>query len=104
MRITGETNVSDLLKINEEAMLRTLAWLAPDIGRLQSPAPLRTIIGSVSVEQAARIARIPLAEALYVLNLAAGEEEGTLAEELRERIGLSPQSSLRPKTMVPKDN
>ena len=93
MRITGETNVSDLLKINEETMLRTLAWLTPDIGRLQSPAPLRTIIGRVSVEQAARIARIPLAEALYVLNLAAGEEEDTLAEELRERIGLSPASA-----------
>jgi hypothetical protein len=95
MKITGETNVSDLLKINEETMLRTLAWLAPDIGRLQSPAPLRTIIGCVSVEQAARIARIPLAEALYVLNLAAGEEEDTLAEELRERIGLSPERSPR---------
>ena len=38
--------------------------------------------GRVSVKQAARIADIPLAEALYVLNLAAGAEEKQLASEL----------------------
>jgi len=87
MRITPETNIDDLLEINEEKMLTTLAWLAPDLGRLQSPAPLRAIIGRVSVEQAARIARIPLAEMLYVLNLAAGEKEDDLSEELRKGDG-----------------
>ena len=34
MRITGEMNVSDLLEVNEEKMLRTLTWLAPELGRL----------------------------------------------------------------------
>lgn len=88
MRITGEMNMSGVLEINEEKMLNTLAWLAPDLGRLQSPNPLRAVIGRVSVEQAARIARIPLAEMLYVLNLAAGEKEDALSEELRARDGL----------------
>lgn len=88
MKITPDMNVNDLLEINEEKMLKTLAWLAPDLGRLQSPDPLRAIIGSVSIEQAARVARIPLAEMLYVLNLAAGEKEDALAEELcaRDRL------------------
>lgn len=88
MRITPEMNVSDLLEINEEKMLKTLAWLAPDLGRLQSPDPLRAIIGRVSIEQASRIARIPLAEILYVLNLAAGENEDALSDELcaRDRL------------------
>lgn len=41
--------------------------------------------GRVSVEQAARIARIPLTEMLYVLNLAIGEAEEKLSAELREK-------------------
>lgn len=75
-------NVKDVLEIDEEKMLKTFAWLAPELGRLQYPNPQRAIIGCVSVEQAARITRIPIAEMLYVLNLAAGEKEEDLSEEL----------------------
>jgi len=63
-------------------MQRTLGWLAPDLGRLQYPEPQRQVIGCVSIEQAARIERMPLAEMLYVLNLAAGETEEVLSDEL----------------------
>lgn len=82
MKISGSMEIDAVLAIDEERMLKTLAWLAPELGRLQYPNPLRAIVGSVTVEQAARIARIPLSEMLYVLNLAAGETEEDMAEEL----------------------
>lgn len=82
MKVTGDMEISAVLAIDEDKMLRTLEWLAPELGRLQSPNPLRATIGSVSVEQAARIAQIPLSEMLYALNLAAGEAEETLSSEL----------------------
>ena len=77
--------IESVLQISEKKMLGTLAWLAPELGRLQQPNPRRSTLGSVTVEQAARIARIPLAEMLYVLNLAAGENEDSLSVELRSR-------------------
>ncbi|NOT46831.1 MAG: hypothetical protein HOP17_03650 [Acidobacteria bacterium] len=82
MKITGDMEINAVLAIDEEKMLKTLSWLVPELGWLQTPHPLRSTIGSVSVEQAARIARIPLSEMLYALNLAAGETEQTLSAEL----------------------
>lgn len=75
--------IKEVLVINEEKMLKTLMWLAPEFKRLQYPKLRRAMGGRVSVEQAARIARIPLTEMLYVLNLAIGEPEEKLSEELR---------------------
>lgn len=83
MKITADMEIERVLQTNEKKMLGTLAWLAPDLGRLQQPNPRRSTLGSVTVEQAARIARIPLAEMLYVLNLAAGEDNEELSAELR---------------------
>jgi len=85
MRVTSSMDVEAVLAIDEGRMLKTLAWLAPELGRLQSPSPQRKVIGQVTIEQAARIARIPLSEMLYVLNLAAGETEEELAKELYSR-------------------
>lgn len=82
MKITGETTILAVLEIDEEKMMNTLTWLAPELGRLQYPNPRRSVVGRVSVEQASRIARVPLAEMLYVLNLAAGESEENLSKEL----------------------
>lgn len=82
MKVTSDMTIDAVLAIDEEKMLHTLAWLAPELCRLQSPSPRRATIGSVSVKQAARIARIPLTEMLYALNLAAGETEEDLSEEL----------------------
>ena len=83
MKITREMKIKEVLAIDEEKMLTTLAWLTPEFERLQYPKLRRAMGGRVSVEQAARIARIPLTEMLYVLNLAVGEPEEKLSEELR---------------------
>ncbi len=83
MRITGDLKIKEVLAIDEEKMIMTLMWLAPEFERLRYPKLRRAMAGRVSVSQAARIARIPLAEMLYVLNLALGEDESKLSDELR---------------------
>lgn len=85
MKITRDMKIKEVLAFNEEKMLTTLGWLAPEFERLRYKKLRRAMSGRVSVEQAARIARIPLTEILYVLNLAIGEPEEKLAEELRQR-------------------
>lgn len=82
MKIKGDSKIKDVLAIDEEKMITTLMWLAPEFERLQYPKLRRAMAGRVSVSQAARIARIPLTEILYVLNLAAGENEAELSEQL----------------------
>ena len=82
MKITRDSKIKDVLALNEEKMITALRWLAPEFERLHYPKLRRAMAGRVSVSQAARIARIPLAEILYVLNLALGENEAELAEEL----------------------
>lgn len=88
MIVTPDMTVKEALKINEH-MLEAFVWLAPEFERLRNPALRKLMAGRVNVEQAARIAGIPLTEALYVLNLAAGEEEGVL---MRELTNLNPES------------
>lgn len=83
MKITGNTKVKDVLAYDEDKMIRTLMWLAPEFERLQYPKLRRAMAGRVSVSQAARIARVPLTEILYALNLAIGVDEAELAAELR---------------------
>lgn len=83
MKITRDMKIKEVLAVDEEKMLKTLYWLAPEFERLQYPKLRRAMSGRVSVQQAARIARIPLTEMLYVLNLAAGEREEKLSKELR---------------------
>lgn len=82
MKIKGDSKIKDVLAIDEEKMITTLMWLAPEFERLQYPKLRRAMAGRVSVAQAARIARIPLTEILYMLNLAAGDNEAELSEEL----------------------
>lgn len=82
MKITGKMKIKEVLAFDEEKMITTLTWLAPEFERLTHPKLRRAMSGRVSVEQAARIARIPLTEMLYALNLAIGEDEAHLAEEL----------------------
>jgi hypothetical protein len=85
MKITRDMKIKEVLAFDEEKMLSTLMWLAPEFERLRYKKLRRAMSGRVSVEQAARIARIPLTEMLYVLNLAVGEPEEELAAELRQR-------------------
>ena len=82
MRVTANMKVKEVLEIGEQ-MLNAFVWLAPEFERLQYPKLRRAMGGRVSVAQAARIARIPLTEALYVLNLAAGGNTDSIADELR---------------------
>jgi hypothetical protein len=81
MIVTANMTVKEALNINEH-MLGAFVWLAPEFERLRNPALRKVMAGRVNVEQAARIGRIPLTEALYVLNLAAGEDEQALTREL----------------------
>ena len=82
MRIRGDIKIKEVLAIDEEKMITALMWLAPEFERLQYPKLRRAMAGRVSVSQAARIARVPLTEMLYVLNLAIGENDAELSKEL----------------------
>ena len=82
MKITRDMKIREVLALDEAKMLETLMWLAPEFERLRWPKLRRAMSGRINVEQAARIARIPLTEMLYVLNLAIGEKEDDLASEL----------------------
>ena len=83
MKITSDLKIREVLAIDEEKMITTLMWQAPEFERLRYPKLRRAMAGRISVSQAARIARIPLTEMLYVLNLAIGEDETELSDELR---------------------
>ena len=82
MKVTAEMKVKEVLDLGEH-LLSAFIWLAPEFERLNYPKLRRAMGGRVSVAQAARIANIPLTEALYVLNLAAGADSDEIAEELR---------------------
>ena len=83
MKITRDMKIKEVLSFGEEKMIEALIWLAPEFERLQYPKLRRVMSNRVSVAQAARVARVPLSEMLYVLNLAAGEDEDVLAAELK---------------------
>lgn len=82
MKVTAEMKVKEVLDLGEH-LLSAFVWLAPEFERLNYPKLRRAMSGRVTVAQAARIARIPLSEALYVLNLAAGVDSEELADELQ---------------------
>jgi hypothetical protein len=83
MKVTAGMKISEVLKINE-LMIEAFVWLAPEFERLRNPTLRRLMSGRVTVSQASRVGRIPLTEALYVLNLAAGEDVTRLQQELEE--------------------
>jgi Domain of unknown function (DUF1858)/Uncharacterized conserved protein (DUF2249) len=83
MKVTAEMKIKDVLKINER-MIETFVWLAPEFERLRNPTLRRLMSERVTVSQAARVGHVPLTEALYVLNLAAGEDVTQLHQELEE--------------------
>ena len=82
MKVTREMKIKEVLALDEEKVLSTLQMLAPEFERLNYPKLRRAMSGRVSVEQAARIARVPMTEMLYVLNLALGEDESELSAKL----------------------
>lgn len=82
MKIRRDMKIKAVLELDEK-LLNALLWLAPEFDRLRNARLRRAMSGRITVAQAARLARIPLAEMLYVLNLAAGEDETKLAAELK---------------------
>lgn len=80
MKVTAEMKVKDALNINGR-MLDAFTWLAPEFERLRNPALRKVMANRATIEQAARVAKLPLTEILYVLNLAAGEEPELLNRE-----------------------
>jgi hypothetical protein len=83
MKVTADMKVKDVLKINER-MLDAFTWLAPQFERLRNPGLRKVMANRVTVEQAARIAKVPLTEALYVLNIVAGVEARELHTGMHE--------------------
>lgn len=83
MKVTAEMKIKDVLMINER-MIDAFVWLAPEFERLRNPTLRRLMSGRVTVSQAARVGHVPLSEALYVLNLVAGEDIQQLHHELEE--------------------
>jgi hypothetical protein len=81
MKVTGTMKVKDVLQLNP-AMLDAFTWLAPEFERLRSPALRKVMANRITVEQAGRVAKLPLSEVLYVLNLAAGEDTAALQAEM----------------------
>ena len=82
MKVTRDMKIRDVLALDEEKMLSRLMMLAPEFERLKYPRLRRAMSGRVSVAQAARIARVPLTEMLYALNIALGEDESELSAEI----------------------
>jgi hypothetical protein len=82
MKVRREMKIKEVLALDEEKVLDTLSMLSPNFERLRYPKLRRAMSGRITVEQAAKIACVPLTEILYVLNLALGEDESEIAEEL----------------------
>lgn len=81
MKITKDMKVKEALSFGDH-MLDAFCWLAPAFERLRYPRLRKVMSGRVSIAQAARIGGVPVAEALYVLNLAAGCDPLELEAEL----------------------
>jgi hypothetical protein len=84
MRVTPEMKIAEALRCGER-LIEALTWLTPDFERLRDPAARRAVSEHTTIEQAARMAHVPLSEALYVLNLVAGEDQARLAREIMRR-------------------
>ncbi|MEZ5344248.1 MAG: hypothetical protein R2681_01720 [Pyrinomonadaceae bacterium] len=82
MKVERDMTINDILAIDEEKAICTLEMLSENFERLRHPVLRRAMGGRVTIEQAAKVARVPLSEILYVLNLALGEDEDTLSKEL----------------------
>ena len=59
MKVTREMKIKEVLAMDEEKVLAMLVLLAPEFERLNHPKLRRAMSGRVTVEQAAKIARVP---------------------------------------------
>lgn len=83
MKVTRDMTIKEVLALDEEKMLNTLEMISGNFARLRYKTLRRAMEKRVTVEQAARIGRVPLSEVLFVLNLALGVSEADIARELK---------------------
>lgn len=88
MVIRAGDRVADVLR-RDERMVEVFAAASPHFERLRNPAMRRVMARLVTVEQAARIARVDPATLLARLNAAAAEGGSAPPETLREESGMS---------------
>lgn len=82
MKVTRDMKIKDVLALDEEKMLNTLEMISENFARLRYKTLRKAMEKRVTVEQAAKIGRVPLSEVLFVLNLAMGVSETEIAREL----------------------
>lgn len=82
MRISANWKIRQVLEVGPP-LLEALVGLAPDFERLRNPLLRKAMSNRITVEQAARMAGVPLTQVLLVLNLAAGEDPQLLLKELQ---------------------
>jgi len=82
MKVTRDMKIKDVLALDEEKMLNTLEMISGNFARLRYKTLRKAMEKRVTVEQAAKIGRVPLSEVLFVLNLALGVSEAEIAREL----------------------
>src|SRR4051812_12378277 len=80
--VTAGMKIREVLEINRR-MIEACEWLAPGSERLCHPHVSRFVAGRVSVQQAARIARVPLSETLPERGLHLTTEE--IRDETQDR-------------------
>jgi len=83
MKVTRDMTIKEVLAFDEEKMLDTLEMISGNFARLRYKTLRKAMEKRVTVEQAAKIGRVPLSEVLFVLNLALGVSETEIAEDLR---------------------
>src|SRR5690606_27121423 len=72
MKVTRDMTIKEVLAFDEEKMLDTLEMISGNFARLRYKTLRKAMEKRVTVEQAAKIGRVPLSEVLFVLNLALG--------------------------------
>ncbi len=80
MRVTPDMEIGEVLRINEY-MIDAFTLISDSFEPLKNPT-LTLMSDRITVAQAAHIGKMPLTEALYALNLTAGEDEKRLRCEL----------------------
>ena len=104
MQVTGTMKIKEVVKLGP-TMIDAFTWLAPEFERLRSPVLRKAMANRFTVEQAARVAKLPLTEVLYVLNLAAGADAAVLQAEMDQlpdaaRRNVPQEEPRRPKQLA----
>lgn len=102
MKVTRDMKIKEVLAMNESKVLDTLEMISTNFSRLRHKRLRKAMEGRITVEQAAKVARIPLTEVLFVLNLALGMSEAEISEDLmKEPLAAFEYTDENPPTKPP---